>query len=90
MVWQDNPRFSIIEEPNYTAKFARLIRDPLLRDDIQIMFERDIIRNPYEFEEILGTKLRVLTIAYIPLLTVVFSIDETDRVIRLIEIEQLS
>ena len=86
---QDSPRFSIIEEPNYTVAFAKLVRDPILRDDIQGTFERDIIRNPYEFEEILGTGLRAVTIAHIPLLTIVFSIDETDRVIRLLAISPI-
>ena len=90
MDWQDSPRFSVIEEPNYTAAFARLVRDPILRDDIQGIFERDVIRNPYEFEEISGTGLRAVTIAHIPLLTIVFSIDETDRVIRLLAIAPIS
>jgi len=86
---QDNLRFSIIEEAHYTAKFARLVRDPRLRDDIQRTFDEDIARNPYEFEQVYGTRLRAVTIAHIPLLTIVFSIDETDRVIKLLDIDQL-
>ena len=90
MDWEDSPRFSIIEEPNYTATFSRLVRDPRLRDDIQNVFERDIARNPYDFEEIAGTGLRAVTIAHIPLLTIVFSIDEADKAIRLHAISQIS
>lgn len=89
MDWQDSPRFSIIEEANYTVEFAKLVRDPILRDDIQDTFARDVIRNPYEFEEILGTRLRAVTIQHIPLLTIVFSIDETDSVIMLHAISQI-
>lgn len=89
MDWQDSPRFSIIEEPNYTEEFAKLIRDPLLRDDIQLTFEREVVRNPYEFEEIPGTGLRAVTIPHIPLLTIVFSIDETESVIRLLAISPI-
>jgi len=90
MGWQDNPkRFSIIEEPNYTEKFAKLVRDPIFRDDIQRSFEEDISRNPYEVEEI-SEGVRVLTIAHIPLLTIVFTIDETEGAIRLLDIAPLS
>jgi|GEM_PF-3342574 hypothetical protein len=89
MDWQDNPRFSIIEEAHYTAKFARLVRDPRLRDDIQRTFDEDIARNPYECEEVFGTRLRALTIACFPPLTIVFSIDETDRVIKLLDVDRL-
>ena len=74
MDWQDNPRFSIIEEAHYTAKFARLVRDPRLRDDIQRTFDEDIARNPYECEEVFGTRLRALTIACFPPLTIVFRV----------------
>lgn len=89
MDWQDNPRFCIIEEPHYTAKFARLVRDARLRDDIQRTFDEDIARNPYEAEQVYGTSLRAITIAHIPILTIFFVIDETDRAIRLLDIEQL-
>lgn len=64
----------IIEGAHYTAKFARLVRDPRLRDDIQRTFDEDIARNPYECEEVFGTRLRALTIAYFPPLTIVFQL----------------
>lgn len=85
----DKPRFSIIEEPLYEKNFAKLIRDPVLRDDIQLIFERDVIRNPYVFEEISFTKYRALTIACFPPLTIYFMVDDEEGIIHLCDAQRI-
>jgi len=86
---EGNPGFSIIEEPFYTQNFARLVRDPVLRDDIQLIFERDVIRDPYIFEEISFTKYRAVTIACLPPLTIYFRIDAEDKIIYLSDVQRI-
>ena len=87
----NSPRFSIVEEPSYAHQLLRLVADPRLRDDIQQSFDLDIARNPYECEEIPFTKIRAITIACIPLLTIYFRIDDEDgeRVIYLIDVHRM-
>jgi len=87
---QDSPPFAIIEEPFYTERFARLVLNPILRDDIQQAFERDIIRNPYECEEIPFTNYRAVTIACFPPLTIYFMVDDEERIIYLSDIRRIS
>lgn len=85
MALQGNVRFQIIEEAHYTEQLARLVRDAVLRDDIQRSFDYDLSRNPYECEEVPGTRLRALTIACFPPLTIYFSVNETERIVCLID-----
>ena len=86
---EDSPCFSIIEEPIYTKSFAKLVLDPVLRDDIQCIFERDVVRNPYVFEELYFTKYRALTIASFPILTIYFMVDDEEKIIYLCDIHRM-
>ena len=81
-----NPPYQVIESDEYAEQLGDLISDPKLRDELQQTFDLDLSRDPSIFQVVPGTKLRAVTLACAPPLTLFFSIDARKRIIMLLEI----
>lgn len=84
---EEFPPYQVIESAAFAEQFSKLVGDPLLRDDLQAEFYNVLPQDPEQFQRVPGTKLRAVTIACFPALTLYFSIK--DRVITLLEIHPL-
>ena len=93
MDWQSSfdsdPPYCIVESPTFESQFTGLVNNPKLRDDLKNTFDLDLARNPSAFQRIPGTKLRAVTIACSPPLTVYFTVDKKNRRVTLQEIHKL-
>lgn len=84
---EEYPHYQVIESPEFTEQFSRLVSDPRVRDELQNEFYNVLPIDPEKFQKVPGTKLRAVTIACFPALTLFFTIK--DRVITLLEIHPL-
>lgn len=81
------PPYQVIESAEFAEQFTKLVPDPRLRDELQREFYSVLPLDPEQFPQVPGTKLRAVTIASFPALTLFFTIK--DRIITLLEIHPL-
>ena len=85
---ESNPPYLIRESEEYAEQFRHLVPSARLRDEIQRVFYAELPADPEKFERIPGTRLRAVTVATTPPLTLYFTVE--NRVITLLEIHPLT
>lgn len=81
------PPYQVIESEEFAKQFLEIVSDPRIRDDLQREFYSVLPMDPEKFPKVPGTKLRAVTIACFPALTLFFVVK--NRVITLLEIHPL-